>query len=359
MNRNSIWRPDLRRRFNGIVAACSVLFFTSTSFAAEQEPKADVRVTGSSPIIAQNAVKARSDAVDQAMVEAALSAASELLTTEIFAQNKDVLNELFSAKPKSWIQDYKVLNENRSDPKKIEVVLSVVPNRKRLREELSRMGILFDRSKRPTLVMYFLTEPIPGKKGASVTSGSKSWTRRVASRLQRLGYNVDVVETIRPDQPRYWDIVVDGVISQFRNRAISFELHGVHMKTKTDLGRVQARFNLDDRLDLIAGMGAIRLLGQVLPEWFRQTGEGRTFSVTVVGLKSYAAYKDLKDFFNSGASGFTSARESMISQGVVSFDVMYDGEMAGLMKAMRSLKIKTASFNVTESGDRAIRLEAK
>jgi hypothetical protein len=314
-----------------------------------------VTADGSVDVLAGNVARARTEAVKAAMAAGLLKASSDLLTSDVFASSQDILRAVFADNPKALIQDYRLLKEGHPGPATLAVQISIVPDSRKLKEDLIRLGILFDRSKRPTILLNPIEERAGAKK-LGTTAVSKAWTHRIIQRLGGLGYKVESPGA--PDQ-KGADITAFGLISKFQGKAVTFEFQGVASATKTDLGKVQGRYDLSQPPELIAGLAATQMLSQILPAWFRLAGEGRTYDVLVTGIKSNAAYKELRDLFNSGAGGFTSGKESMYAPGAVGFEVLYDGNVNGLARAMAAFRMHGTSLKVTEVTERSVRIEAR
>jgi hypothetical protein len=357
MNRASIWRRVSLARWTGTAAACSALLWASAAGAQPEPRQKSFTATGKAASGGADTSRGRSAALDDALAQALVAASGELLPRDVHSANGDLLLALLSENPRRWIQDYRILKEGKGD-REIELTASVSPNWAGLRTRLTETGLLFERARRPVLAVRTLRERIP-RKEAAVTASSTAWSRRLVARLKGLGYTAELLPPEREPDPNAADLAVAGTLSRYEGKAASFEFQLTSLKPREELGRVRGRFDLKDPDDRIAGLTASMVLGGALAGWARATGEGQSFEVTVAGLRSFSAYQEVRSFLNSGSGGFSSAREAAISKGTITFDVVFDGTLADLTRALRGLKLKGVTLRMADARERSVRLEAR
>ena len=101
--------------------------------------------------------------------------------------------------------------------------------------------------------------------------------------------------------------------------------------------------------DVAAGLVASALLENMLPAWFRVSGDGREYVVGFSGVKSYKQYQEISGVLNSGRDGFASGVERTYAPGAVSFAVVYGGPVTDLAQALGRIQITDGRIAVTEA----------
>ena len=137
----------MKERFNGIVAVFSCVLLIATAVFAEAQTQ--ISAEGEAEIVSGNRANARSQALETAMIEGLLSAASGLTTPFVSQNARDILGAVIAERPQQFVRNYKLVSEEvKGGTLRIRVTLKL--KIEELRGELSKYGLLYDRARRPT-----------------------------------------------------------------------------------------------------------------------------------------------------------------------------------------------------------------
>ncbi|MFH1262053.1 MAG: hypothetical protein V1495_01230 [Pseudomonadota bacterium] len=336
----------MRARVLTVVGILCALFVGVVSAQTNDAP-VPITASGDSPIAKANAATAREAALDKALISACMTQSQVLIPPALWTANQDIVLARLSVDPKPYIQDFRVLKEERSrDAMKLSV--SAVPRVEKLRSDLVRWGILYDRTTRPRLGLQNLEKRAPGsRKGVP----SSDWTRKVARRLVGLGFTVDELgsEARKSASPgtESHEIEITGALTFAGGKTVTGSLSGYRVKPPAELARAQGSFSLESGEDQAAGLMASALLENVLPAYFRSIGEGRDYRIILSGMKSYRQYSEVRDYLNSGRGGFSSAIEKAYAPSRATFAVVFNGSAAELGRALGLLALTEGRILVT------------
>lgn len=308
---------------------------------------------GEAKVTGGNLAEARNSATEEAMKGVVLNAALGFLSNDAGQRNRDVVLSRVATPPRRFIQDYKLIRETPSVDV-MQVELRAVPLKDKIREEMIRWGILFDRAHRPKFNLLTLQEQ--ADRSSAKHSPSLKWTRLLASRLRGLGFVVE--EGKGNARGGEADITLWGTLQTTGKNDLRANLQAAIEKPTTKLLAMQESFSFEDSEATIAGGMATLLLEKTLPAWFVQSGEGRVFDVTIDGLTSAKPYKEILDALNSGKGGFSSGFERMYAPGTITFASVYDGTSRELAEALLKLPL-SVKLKATELGSTSVRLQAK
>jgi hypothetical protein len=330
-----------------VFGASSVVW--AVAFAQTQEVSKAIEASAEVAVVKRNVAGARDEALQKALSSVNLQLAEKLVPVSVWVDNQDIVVKRLTGDPRPYIQDFRVLQEGSAGGV-LRIEVSAVPRAEKLREDLLKWGILYDRARRPVIGVAMLEDRRPG----TGTKGNPSpqWTARLVKRLRGLGFLVNEVrERIRPKgapeaDPN--DVIVSGIVSPYGDRAVSVQLAASSVKPPAELAKVRGSFPMDEGPDAAAGLIASAFLENLLPAWFRASGEGREYSVGISGLKSYKQYQEIAAIFNSGRDGFASGVERTYASGFVSFSVVYGGSMADLVAVLGKIQVSGGRIQVTD-----------
>jgi hypothetical protein len=343
----------LKRRSIGIAVIGSVLWLSALARAQSPAPPETVVAWGESTAVRENPSGARGEALEKALSSVNFLQAEKLVAPSVWSEVADVVGRRLAGDPRPYIQDFRVLREERSGDK-LRIEVGAVPRVGKLREELLRWGILYDRPRRPRIAVAMIHARRPG--GPMQGAPSPQWTGLLAARLRSLGFSVHELGIQPPSGMSNGiegaDLVVTGFVSAYGDRAVSADLSGSAGNPPVELARLQSSFPLEGGADLASGLIVSGLLENLLPAWFRAHGEGKEYSVGFTGVKSYKQYTEISGTFQSGRNGFASGMERAYSAGKVVFRVVFGGSVEELAAALASLPLTEGRVEVTGiSGD--------
>ncbi len=341
------------RRWLGIATACSVLALGLAAPAQAVQVEESISAVGSAPWTARNPALAKKDALRAALVAVLEKVAQRWIPVEIFAANVDILSWRLEKSATRLIRDYRLIREGRKEGA-FEVEVSAMPRYDLLQSHLLDWGIMYDRPQRPVFGLMAL-KTAQGR-GAAQKIDVKLWTRQLSKRLSQIGY--EVVE-VGKKQAASFDIGIVGEISSFGSNSVAATLRTYVQKNRGALGRLRKTVSLEKGTNKAAGILALSLLEKTLPAWFREIGEARVYTLTVTGISSYRSYQAFRKILNSGRWGFASGWDKVYSPGEVTFQVVFNGSMARLVRTLRELKVAGETFRVAEAKGKAVRLEVK
>lgn len=315
-----------------------------------------VNAIGEAPILKRNQAVARSQAIQNAMVQAFGALAQEMLSPVFVQTNQDVLWEKVEKSPRRYVRDYKLLGQSVEE-EMFYVETEMMMRVGMVREDLVRWGMIYDGVRRPKFGIF----PLMEKKTLNSTRGNPSlvWTARLANRLRGMGYEVEEIRTKAVDASSVYDIGISGSFSTYGDKNFSASLHLARRKPSQNLARLNVSFPLSKEKELVVGLLALNALQRVLPAWFRQTGEGRQYALIVRGLKSFADYEKLLDSLHSSQEGFLSAKEKIYSPGEVTFQVLYNGSLNKFVGSLNRIRLAKLRFNITEAQGNTVYIEVQ
>jgi hypothetical protein len=232
----------------------------------------------------------------------------------------------------------------------LRIEVSAVPRTEKLRGELLKWGLLYDRSRRPRIGVSLFE----GRRSPTGAPGvfSAKWTGRLVERLRGLGFPGSEVapQARRVDSSgmETHDVVVSGSASVYGNQAVSVDLSAARGNPLTEIAKIQGSFPLDEGPAVAAGLIASALLENLLPAWFRVNGDSREYAVRISGLKSYKQYLEISGVVNSGRDGFASGMERTYAPNEVTFTLAYGGSVTDLVQALGRIRLTEGSVAVTE-----------
>lgn len=332
----------MRKRSIGIVGICSLWMLAAPAFG---EAPTGVVASAEVPVVNSNVAKARKEALTEALVSVNLSQAERMVSPSVWLENQDIVSAKLSGDPRPFIKDFRVRAKASDGVMRVEV--SAAPREERLRTELLKWGILYDRARRPRIEMIPLEEQRTGS--GLTTDRSTQWTTRVAQRLRGMGFLV-----VDASSGHLSDIAIGGYVSAYKDQAISISLSGFQKSPSLELAKVQGSYPVDQGPDLAAGLAVSALLEKLLPAWFRVSGEGKEYAIEISGIKSYKQYTEIRELFNSGRGGFASGKEGTYAPGAVTFRVVYGGAVKDLVSALTRVRLSGGQIQVVEASGQTV-----
>jgi len=333
----------LHLRLIGIVLISNALI-SHLGFAQSKERIRSFVGEGESEISKGNSLKARKEALHNAMISAVESFTQTIVPTSILNENKEMIARRFFKDVHPYVQDYKILSDQVTGHS-LQIKVQIVPNEQSLKNDLSRYGILYEQSRRPRIGIHPIIERkqvISAKKAPS-----SIWTHQVVKGFRRLGFDAQEITAIdnRPaastrkvDNPPF-DLILSGFYSLYANNVISFALEATISNSTENSAKIQETFPINDPSELIGGILSTSALEAALPIWLRSTSQGNEYYIVMSGLKNYQIYKELRETLNSPRYGFSSGYEQTYAPSRVTFKVSFNGSVQDLVKAIGKIQL--------------------
>jgi hypothetical protein len=380
-----------------LAAALAMAMLPAAGSAAE--PLAEIEINGSSTIYGDNVSRARELAIEDGLAAALERVAAEELPIESLIQNFKTLDDILFSRQDAFVQDFKVMTENRG-AETYRVIVRATISRKLVRQTLSDAGIMVGERPMPRVVL-FLTEQKIGESVPEACPAENAAGRMptaaaaMAKNLRSRGFTVLDPEALgrnlqnrslacRPDFDNNQaarigaelqaDIVIVGT------SVAAYAANTMGSQIRSFSGKVSARAIRTDTAETIAateknavvtgadpeagsraalaeagGQAAAALAPEVLTTWKTEKA-AEPITLKVVGTQNLGHFVMFRRAL-AGIEGVSELQTREMRADQATLAVEYDGTARDLAETLLRIPFEAFGINITEEGAQTLQVE--
>ena len=369
-----------------------VFWHPSTGVARQGTKPLIVDVEGTGVVIENNIALARDNAVNDALRKAVEQAVGMFVSSERMVESYQIIDEGIYSKARSYIQNYRVVNENPDESNYVVKVRATV-SLGSIGNDLQSMGVLMVRQEMPR-IMVVIAEQNVGQQYPSNRWVSTELTISedvIKSKFLERGFTfvdnmaltdeIDIEKscsdeyTVSLGKRKDAELVIVGkALARY-----SGDVAGTTMKSfranitakviRTDNGVVIASanaqgsaINVDDltggseAIDKAARQLAILLRSQVIDKWQKEVGSTKIVTMTVRRIESCSDFVRFVEALKTKIRGIKNIFPRRMASGIVKFDLNIQGNVQSLADKLAAKNFSDFSLEITNISRNSIEL---